>query len=124
MLPAAAQGPRMICPYCQHELDVETLSCSRCGAEYPQRGLTFGVGLRTLVAGSAMMLVLSLILIDCVLNYLPGGADSTIPTGSAQLPIQPLPDLTSPEIGHMLGNWQAGQQNASQTLPGFVKKGH
>jgi hypothetical protein len=110
----------MICPYCQHDIDVDTLACARCGAAYPRRGLPFGIGLRTLTAAGAMMLLFSVILVDCVLTYLPGGARSTISLGSPQRPIQPLPGMKSFEVGHMLGNWGASKQNADQPLPGFV----
>ena len=111
----------MICPFCQHELDVDTMSCPRCGAEYPQRGLPLGVGIRTLIASGAMMLVFSVILVDCVINYLPGGVNSTIPTGSAQLPIQPVPNLKSNDVNQLLSTWASGTQNTADRLPTFVK---
>src|SRR5258708_6551706 len=103
----------MICPYCQHEIDVDTLECPRCFTPYPRAGMPFGFNLRKMLAASVMMLVFSLILVDCVFNYLPGGVDSTIPTGSSQLPIQPLPNTKSQEVNALLGRWAAGQQNTS-----------
>ena len=110
----------MICPYCQHELDVATLSCLRCGAEYPRQGMPFGIGLRTLAAATAMMLVFSVMLVNCVLDYLPGGPNSTIRSGSPQLASQQLPNLKSSEVGQLLGRWGAGEQESND--PKFLRK--
>jgi hypothetical protein len=112
----------MICPYCQHELDVETMSCLRCGAEYPRRGHGLGMGARAFALTGAMLLVFSVMLVDCVLNHLPGGVDSTMPTGSDQLPYQLPPNLKSADVNQLLSRWAAGQQNASQPLPQFITK--
>jgi hypothetical protein len=113
--------PRMICPYCQHEIDVGTLACPRCFAEYPRRGMPFGFGLRKAVVSSVMMLVFSILLVQCVFNYLPGGPESGIPTGSAQLPIQPLPDLKGYDVQQQLARWANQQQNGGQTIPPMHK---
>jgi len=112
----------MICPYCQHELDVATLSCLRCGAEYPRAGRPFGYSIRTAIASGAMLLVFTLILTQCVLVYLPGGKYSDLPSGaSAQLPIQPLPGLKSPEVMRALARWSSGKQADGPTPPGYAK---
>jgi hypothetical protein len=107
----------MICPYCQHEIDVDTLSCPRCHTDYPRSGKPFGFGLRTAVAGTAMLLVCSLILVDCVIDELPGGPDSSVPSGSAQLPYQPVPNAKSQEVVQQLQRWTQQQQNGSQAIP-------
>jgi hypothetical protein len=110
----------MICPYCQHELSVVTMSCPRCGAEYPRSGMPFGMGLRVAAAAGAMMFVSSLILVDCVMNYLPGGSDSSMPAMAEQQSIRPPPDMKSPAVSAMLARWAAQQQNADQPLPQFI----
>jgi hypothetical protein len=112
----------MICPYCQHDLDVESLSCPRCGAEYPRPGMPFGMGLRTTLAASAMMVVFSLVLVDCVLNYLPGGVNSTMPIGSSQLPSQTPPTVKSIDAQQQLDRWAQGQQNTAFAQPQPIKK--
>lgn len=110
----------MICPFCQHDLDVETLSCPRCHTEFPRSGKPFGFGIRTAAAAFLMMTLMSLILVDCVLNWLPGGPDSLLPTGSAQLPNHPLPNMKSPEVNTLMNQWASGQQ--AVPLPKFVTK--
>ncbi len=62
----------MLCPFCQHELDLEGMRCPRCGAEYPVSGAGFGLRLRTLAIAGVLMTIVSLIMVDCVLNDLPG----------------------------------------------------
>ncbi len=110
----------MICPYCQHDLSVVTMSCPRCGAEYPSGGMPFGLNIRVAVAAGAMMLVSSLILVDCVMNYLPGGIHSAVPMATAQQSIRPPADMKSPDVSAMLNRWAAHGQYTDQPLPTFV----
>ena len=110
----------MICPYCQHDLSVVTMSCPRCGAEYPRAGAPFGFSIRIATAAGAMMVVSSLILVDCVMNYLPGGIHSGLPAATAQQSIRPPPDLKSPDVNAMLNSWAGHGQYTDQPLPGAV----
>jgi hypothetical protein len=107
----------MICPYCQHELDVDSMGCPRCGAEYPRTGGPFGMGIRTAVAAGAMLTVLSLILVDCVINYLPVG------NGSPQQTMQAPPNLKSAEVNALLAKWAQHQQNTDLPSPQPLSKG-
>jgi hypothetical protein len=100
----------MICPFCQFELDVETLSCPRCHAAFPQPAKPFGFRIRTMVATGSMLLLLTFMLVECVVSYLPGWPKSQIPCCSGQLPIQPLPNMKSPEVNALITNWQHGSQ--------------
>ena len=111
----------MICPFCQFELDVDTLSCPRCHAAYPQPAKPFGFRIRTMIAAGSIMVLLGFILVDCVISWLPGGPDSLIPTGSAQLPIQPLPDMKSAEVSRLLYNWRTGHQAVPTVEPNTHK---
>ena len=66
----------MICPYCQQDLDPVTLSCPRCGAAYPGGGggAVLGFRLRTLGVVFVLLVISSLMLVDCVLHHLPRSA--------------------------------------------------
>jgi hypothetical protein len=110
----------MICPYCQHELEVESLSCPRCFAEYPRASRPFGFGLRLTVAATAMMMVSTLILVQCVVAYLPGGKYAVIPDNSMIFSGGTATNRKSPEVEKMLARWAAHQQNAEQPIPTFV----
>jgi hypothetical protein len=112
----------MICPYCQHDLEVETLSCPRCFAEYPQASRPFGFGLRMTAAAAAMMLASSLMVVQCVLPYLPGGTYAAIPANSAIFSGGTATNRKSPEVEKMLARWAGHQQNAEQSIPGFNGK--
>ena len=61
----------MICPYCQGELDTATMSCGRCGAAYPASGASLGLRLRGFAIAFVLLLITSLIMVDCVLHNLP-----------------------------------------------------
>jgi hypothetical protein len=62
----------MICPFCQADLQPSTLSCPRCGAAYPVSGGVLGLRLRTLAIAFVLLVISSLMLVDCVLRNLPG----------------------------------------------------
>lgn len=111
----------MICPYCQHELDVDCPTCPRCGAEYERRGGPFGVGLRVVLASGLMLMLSTLILVDCVLNYLPGGADSPFPATAAQAVMHQQPDFRSPDVQRTIDRWEQHEQ-AVGGLPQFNAK--
>ena len=66
----------MICPFCQAELDPGTLSCPRCGAAHPgsRGGVILGLRLRTVGIAFVLLVITSLILVDCVMHQLPHGA--------------------------------------------------
>jgi hypothetical protein len=112
----------MICPYCQHDLDVEAMSCPRCFAEYPRASRPFGFGLRLTFAATAMMMVFSLILVQCVVAYLPGGKYDVIPENSAIFSGGTATNRKSPEVEQMLARWAANQQNTEQSIPTFIGK--
>lgn len=61
----------MICPYCQAELDPTTMSCGRCGAAYPMSGASLGLRLRGFAIAFVLLVITSLIMVDCVLHNLP-----------------------------------------------------
>lgn len=107
----------MICPFCQFDIDVETLECPRCNAAYPHPPRPFGFRIRTMLALGLMMTTMSYILVTCVISWLPGGIRSLIPTGSAQLPIQPMPDLKSADVDQLIYNWQSGHQAVPTVQP-------
>jgi hypothetical protein len=109
----------MICPYCQHELEVESLSCPRCLAAYPRAGAPFGTGVRVTVAAGAMMLVASLILVQCVVAYLPGGSHAVLSAQSKLFTGTQPPDFRSPDLDRTLGQWAAHQQSGGEGRPGF-----
>jgi hypothetical protein len=107
----------MICPFCQQELEENSLACTRCHAFYPQPAKPFGFNLRLVVAAGSMMLVLSVTLVDCVINWLPGGHSSLMASGSPQLPTQPKPDLKSPDVDKLILGWKQGQQDGGSAQP-------
>lgn len=98
----------MICPYCQADLDPSSLSCPRCGATYPgaRAGAQFGLRLRMIVIAFVLLVITSLILVDCVLRALPRG--------------EPAPDSRSGgaqrALQMMLHN-QQGNQNPAPPPP-------
>ncbi len=66
----------MICPFCQADLDATSLSCPRCGAAYPGAAggvAAFGFRLRTIGIGIVILLIATLMLVNCVLQRLPRG---------------------------------------------------
>jgi hypothetical protein len=73
ILATAPAGIRMICPYCQQDLDPVTLSCPRCGAAHPggSGGAVLGVRLRTAGLVFVLLIISTLILGRCVLAHLP-----------------------------------------------------
>jgi hypothetical protein len=100
----------MNCPFCHYELDIEEASCANCGAAL-QRGtlVPFGIKLRTLGFAGAMLLLTSMILSTCVLNYLPGNIHSGFQAlKSPQQPLGPAPDLRSADLQGQVLNWQHG----------------
>jgi hypothetical protein len=111
----------MICPFCQFDLDVETLECPRCHAAYPQPAKPFGFRVRTMVAVGSMMMVMTFLLVDCVMSYLPGWPNSTISTASPQMRQQPYPDLKSVEVNQLLYDWQTGHQAVHTAEPNVHK---
>ena len=108
----------MICPYCQYDLDDAEMACTNCGASYPRhRAGLLGIRLRLLALGGGMLLVSTLILVECVLPYLPGGAKSGYRApGSPQVSISPRPDMKSADLQRLLQQWRQGQQ-PTQNLP-------
>ncbi len=77
----------MICPYCQADLDPSSLSCPRCGAAYPgaRGGAVLGLRLRMVGVAFVLLVITSLILVDCVLHALPqGGQAPQARSGEAQ----------------------------------------
>lgn len=62
----------MICPFCQADLDPASMSCPRCGASYPVSAGALGLRLRTFAIAFILLLITSLILVECVLHRLPG----------------------------------------------------
>ena len=68
----------MICPYCQADLDPTSMSCPRCGAAYPgaRGGAVLGFRLRMLGIAFVVLVITSLILVDCVLHALPAGGQA------------------------------------------------
>jgi hypothetical protein len=109
----------MICPFCQYELDIEQMSCSNCGAAFPRTGTAaFGVKLRTLAVSGVLLLFASVILVDCVLNYLPGGPNSSFfARGSPQAALGPSPNMKSPEVQALMQSWANGVQPSQNPPP-------
>ncbi len=105
----------MICPYCQHELDVASMACPRCGAEYPRPGKPFGMAIRTAIAAGVLLTAASMILGNCVLSRLPTG------DGSPQARLQPAPNFRSAEVNALLRKWAQQQQNTELPLPATVR---
>ena len=92
----------MICPFCQAELDPATMNCRRCAAAYPTGGAVLGLRFRSVAIAFVLLLVTSLILVNCVLHHLPNG--------------QLTPDMKSAEARRMLLMMQQNQQ-ATQNQP-------
>ena len=105
----------MICPYCQHELDVASMACPRCGAEYPRPGKPFGMAIRTAIAAGVLLTAASMILGNCVLSRIPA---SDI---SAQARLQPAANAKSAEVNALLRKWAQQRQNTDMPLPQPVK---
>lgn len=68
----------MNCPFCRADLDPRTMSCPRCGAEHPTGGTSVALGfrLRSLFVAFMLILVMSLILVNCVLERLPSSSQT------------------------------------------------
>ncbi len=61
----------MTCPFCQHELNTDTLACDRCGALYPVRGgMSFRFKVRTTLVGLFMLMLTAIFLQSCVITYI------------------------------------------------------
>lgn len=71
------------------------------------------------VAATAMMLVSSLILVECVVAYLPGGSNASLPSGSAIFSGGTATNVKSPEVEKLLTRWAGHQQNAEQPVATF-----
>jgi hypothetical protein len=104
----------MICPYCQHDLDVQSLSCPRCFAEYPRSGPTFGFGMRISVAAGALLLATSLVLVNCVFTLLPGGSHAGVTANSRLFSGTQGPDFNGTDAARTLRLWYAHQQAVDQ----------
>lgn len=101
----------MICPFCQCELDVELQHCPNCAAAVPHKGPEFGVKLRTLMVSGSMLLIATMILNNCVINYLPGGTHSAyFAPGSPQAALGPGPNMKSADAQALLQKWTNNQQ--------------
>jgi hypothetical protein len=118
MVRALTSDACMICPYCQHDLEVDGLACPRCGAEFERRVAPFGIGLRLAAISGVLLLVFSVMLVDCVLNWLPGGPDSRFAT-LQQLQAAEPPDFRSAAVNGTLTRWSEHEQ-AMTGLPQFV----
>jgi hypothetical protein len=64
-----------------------------------------------------MLTLLSMIMVDCVIDYLPDG------NGSPQDTYQASPNRKSAEVNAMLAKWAQHQQSTDAALPQPVKKG-
>jgi hypothetical protein len=109
----------MICPYCQHDLEVETLSCPRCFAEYPRTSRPFGFGLRVTAAASAMLFVSTLIVVQCVVAYLPGGKHARLSADAKIFSGGTATNFKSAEVNELLARWASHQQNSEMKLPAY-----
>ncbi len=98
----------MLCPFCQHELDLSGMRCPRCGAEYPQPGTGAGLGMRvrSVAIAGVLLTVLSLIMVECVFSALPGG----VGTGAS-------PNLKSAEVQRARLMQQHHQQDSQNPAP-------
>ena len=77
----------MICPFCQAEIDPAAMSCRRCGAVYlgGGAGAVLGLRLRTFVVAFVLLVITSLVMVDCVLHRLPGlGGPADMKSADAQ----------------------------------------
>lgn len=117
----------MICPFCQHELNVDAGFCPNCAAETRTHvGMPFGVKLRMLLLGGATLLMTVLVLNECVLSNIQSntivpecstfttGGNCQVQTDMMQLSPQGSqfsgPDMKGPELQQLLLMWQSGQQ--------------
>jgi uncharacterized paraquat-inducible protein A len=96
-------GIAMICPYCQSALDVGRMSCPRCGAQYPVSGAALGVRLRTFAIAAVLLVITSLLMVDCVLHNLPRGGV--------------IPDMKSAEARRELLMMQHHEQATQNATP-------
>ncbi len=102
----------MLCPFCQYELDETQLSCSNCAAQFHNHGFTSLVGkFRTLLVSGALLVVATMMLHNCVINFLPGGIDSGYKApGSPQVAYGPGPDMKDPDVRRLLLDWKMNIQ--------------
>jgi hypothetical protein len=127
----------MICPFCQHDLNVEEGLCPNCAAVYPRpSGLPFGVKVRTVMVGGVMTLFSVIMLFSCTLKYIQSnyevpacqtrstGGNCEISTREAWISPQTSqfggPDMKTPELQQLLLMWNNGEQptqNNSYTMP-------
>jgi hypothetical protein len=111
----------MICPHCQNDLDVATMSCPRCGAEYPLPGVGLATRARTVLFAVIATTVLVLILSDCVLKQLtidPSSHDAK--NRAFALQYGPLLQAKSPEAQRailMMMQKEQATQNAPVLTP-------
>ena len=128
----------MICPFCQHELDVEAMACPRCAAAYPRPGMQFRLKLRTLVLSGIMLLAASLTLVTCVLKNIDsktvvaqcitrtkGGscaASTRQTTLSAQSSQFGGTNTKSAELTRMLSMWRKSEQPTQNITPSQPSK--
>jgi len=98
----------MICPFCQAPLDPKATSCPRCAAAYPGggSGVMAGFRFRTFLPVFILIFLLSLMLVNCVLDRLPGTSD----TGPARSPAV-MRELL------MMQQHQQATQNTAQRPP-------
>lgn len=112
----------MLCPHCQAELDEDGEACPRCHAEFPTRSRNRGgvVKLRLLAVSGAMLMVTTLVLVDCVLNFAPNGRDSgTVAPSSPQASAGPPPNLKTSQAQAQLMMWR-NQVQGSQNPVGAI----
>jgi hypothetical protein len=129
----------MICPFCQHELVVEHDVCPNCAAVFPHRtGAPFGVKVRNLLLGGAMLFLSAFILQECVLtniqsNYVVAacslhstGGNCEVSTRQAWLSPQGSqfgpPDVKSPELQQLILLWQNNEQPTQNNPFALPKK--
>jgi hypothetical protein len=95
----------MICPFCQAEIDPAGMSCGRCGAIYPGggAGAVLGLRVRTFALAFVLLLITSLIMVDCVLHRLPGSGGR--------------PDMKSADAQRTLLMMRAHQQASENAAP-------
>ena len=93
----------MICPFCQAALDPVAMSCPRCGAAYPASGGVLGLRLRSVAIAFVLLVITSLVMVDCVLHHLPGHALS--------------PDMKSSDVRRTLMMLQTHQQPTQNESP-------
>ncbi len=77
----------MICPFCQAGIDAGAMACPRCGAIHQGAGTgaVLGLRLRTFVVAFVLLVITSLIMVDCVLHRLPhSGGPPAMKSADAQ----------------------------------------